>query len=196
MPEREEPPLDVELDGLYPEARLPADLEDQVVWALRARGDLGASGAGHAGQKGAGRSGWPPWMQIAAALVLFAGGWTASSLRSPAAEVRPTGFMLLLWEGAGFAEGRPSAEIAAEYGAWMQGASASSESITGRALSPRRTVVRTPADATSPASADEPHIGGYFMVQVETEAQAVELAQSHPHLTNGGWIEVVQLVEH
>jgi len=72
-------------------------------------------------------------------------------------------------------------------------------SISGDELGPiRRLFGPVEGDSTSVGPTDaspasEYRVGGYFMIGAGEE-QAAELAESHPHRRNGGWVEVAPVV--
>jgi hypothetical protein len=99
-------------------------------------------------------------------------------------------FMLLLWEGRGFATGIDPAAAAAEYAAWAGSVARSGVMISGGELGTERAVV---GSASGP-SAGGARLGGYFLVEVANIEQARGLLDGHPHLANGGAIEIAPIV--
>jgi hypothetical protein len=201
-------PLD--LSGLYADRAPPHDLEDRVTadyvgfcgvgnaagarapaagsWAARAR-------VGH-------RSG--PLLRLAAGLALFLGGFgVARILPDDGRGVSPDSgvvddrvetrrFMLLLWEGPGFGSDAHHSELAAEYTAWARAAAGAGIAITGAELGAERDLI-PPVRPTGSAPSEEFRVGGYFVIAVSGVLAARRLAEDHPHIGHGGWIEVAEI---
>ena len=181
-----------DLGDLYRD-RLPSpDLEDRVVHELMAVGALRPRP-----QWGRGRTA----AAIAAGIALFLGGWGAGSFAERAGgmgaggAVQPAGtvgastssrFMLLLYEGPDFGAGVDPGSFAAAYGAWAEGVATEGIPIEGDELSYDRTVVGRPGP--------DGLVGGYFVVEASDAGRAQAIAATHPHVRNGGWIEVVPIV--
>jgi hypothetical protein len=172
----------LDLSRLYTSRRVPPDLEDRVVHDLSASGLIRPSGRG-----------WMTWSsRIAAALVLFVAGWAVGqrpTTATPAAEDR---FMLLLWEGPDFGAGAPAGSLAAEYGAWAASLAGEGITISGSELGSTRLLLSPTGARTFPE--DRLELGGYFILGSESVDDARRLAQDHPHLGYGGWIEIAPLV--
>ena len=87
------------------------------------------------------------------------------------------------------------AAVAARYGRWAQGLG--ERCLGGEELAAEGYALRPGAapavlePSSGGARPDRPdRIGGYFLVETETREEAVQLAQSCPHLERGGWIEL------
>jgi hypothetical protein len=119
----------------------------------------------------------------ALALVAFALGRFWPSDTTPVPPATRSEFVLLLYG----AESPPEAEAArvTEYGAWARELAQTGRRVSGERLGDA-------AWAVGPAPADDARgaILGYFVIEAEDEREAVGLAERHPHLRHGGWIEV------
>lgn len=187
-----------ELEGLYADRPLPPELEERVVGGLVDEGLIASPSRGRRP---------PRWwrtaiLQTAAALVLFAGGVWAGGVWAGAAgtaEPPPEGglaepgpaFMLLLWEGEGWNPPDDPEAVAAAYASWAGSLARAGVPISGDELGLERTVIGAAAARASEGAM----IGGYFIVGAESAEQARALVEGHPHLANGGAIEIAPIVE-
>jgi hypothetical protein len=179
-----------ELDELYREREPPPGLEDRVVRGLRADGSIG------------GRRAWStrrPIAQAAAALLVFAAGiWVGRAGNAATATDGPMSssaeadarYMLLLWEDETFAPSDAPEEVAAAYGAWAGTLAEQGVPIDGDELGLERALlgaatVRSNAGAT---------VGGFFTVGAASLEDVRRLVEGHPHLANGGAIEIAPIV--
>ncbi len=179
-----------DLSGLYSDREPPAYLEERVTADYMRT--MRASGRGRA-----------RWWRIAAGVALFGTGFgTARALPSRGAPVEvgsatagaPPGsrsFMLLLFERPDFGADLPPDSLATEYAAWARSVAASGVPISGNELALQRAVL-PPTDGV-PSEAAAFRVGGYFVVQAPDEGAARRIAESHPHMGHGGWIEVAEL---
>lgn len=122
-----------------------------------------------------------PWLQAAAALLLFAAGWMAGAGNGPDAPSPPR-YMLLL-----FGETSTPADLGArvaEYGAWARASRDRGTEMTGERLEAAAVAVGGP----SPAGLDA--LGGYFIVEAPSMDAARALAEGHPHVRYGGTIVI------
>lgn len=194
-------------DGLYADREPPPGLEDRVVASyVRARPR----------SRGTRRRGGPTvaarWLQLAAGLTLLLGGYGAGRLAAGGGDVAsigtsvsrgpgvsdtaPPGFLLLLWEDERFTRQAPPEGFAEEYAAWARAVAGRGVGISGYELGPDRAVVgRSPSgvDADVVGVPPEGTVSGYFVVQVDDLAAARRLAEGHPHVAHGGWIEVARM---
>jgi hypothetical protein len=161
----------------------PPDLERRVVNAVRASGGLRPVRT------------WKDTARMAAAAVLLVtAGFTAGTFwhRQAAAppNVPSTRWMLLLANDE--IPAADGASRAAEYGAWMRDLAARGVSITGDELAGAARVVTTNGreDTVAPLAT----VGGYFIVDGLSEADAVALAAASPHVTYGGTVVVKRLI--
>jgi hypothetical protein len=157
-------PLDA-VSALREDVPPPALLERRIVRGLRARGLLRPARA------------WPRVAAAAAALVLtFAAGWLAGRGTGDAETPAPgTQYVLFLHGESGGAEG----DRVREYGAWAREARARGRRLTGERLEPGATVLGGEGDAAA-------GVTGYFVFTAESDADALAVARSHPHLAHGG----------
>jgi hypothetical protein len=178
------------LRSLEREAEPPAMLKARVMRTLREQGVLKRPAAG--GRRLA--------AGVAAALVLFAAGMLAGRGRGGTAPVdlRPS-YVLLLYEDSSFRYDRPESEFVAEYSAWAgelarRGALVSGEKLdsTSRLLSEAAggAVRVDSADARSELG----QLAGFFIIRAASQAEALEIAQSCPHLGHGGRIALRPIV--
>lgn len=192
------------LDGLFPDHTAPEELEETVVEALTEAGMLApASTSATLGDDRArrpasarDRSAVGSMMRIAAALGLLALGWSAGRLAAPdmSGTTDEPHFMMLLWEDAGFSVDQAPEDIAAAYANWALEASARGTTVTGNELDPARSFAGSLADADRPGGRSGSMIGGYFLVTAPDLETVEALAETHPHVSNGGWIEVAPIV--
>lgn len=182
----------LDLEGLYADREPSAALEERVaadyVRAIR--------------KPVHGRVRW--WQRIAAGIVLFGAGFgsaralpfgppdtDATSAVAGTVPARGRSFMLLLFERPDFGAELPPDSLATEYAAWARSVAATGVRISGNELAPERAVL-PPADGV-PAEAEAFRMSGYFVVEAADEAAARRIAESHPHMGHGGWIEVAEL---
>jgi hypothetical protein len=116
---------------------------------------------------------------------------------APAAErvARGEPYLLLLHEPAGFGADMSAAEhaaVVARYAGWARELGA--RCVAGDELASEGT--RLAPDAEPERLPDGARIGGYFLVDVADEAEALALARSCPHLDLGGWIELRRIRQH
>ena len=155
-------------------------LENAVVSRLRAEGLLRPPGAR------------TRILRAAAAVVLFAAGWSTGRIfpGAPVADDTGTAWMLMLWEGPDFAPTNAPEAVAEEYAAWAGGVAAGGVTVDGAELAPGRVFTGLPPDAV----ADTSHrLGGFFRLTGQRE-EVLALAAAHPHVAHGGWIEVAGIV--
>lgn len=178
----------IELGDAFAGRAPDAGAEDEVVALLQAEGLL----------SGQPRPALAWTWRVAAALVLFAGGWVSSSLSGRlAAPPGPTSaaaggeaYVLLMWEGADYVEEAVPGARAGEYGAWAGALAGEGIQVSGEELAPERTML----PPLGVADAQEPtRMSGFFILEADAE-RATELATSHPHRTHGGWVEVRPVV--
>ncbi|HEX5214930.1 MAG TPA: YciI family protein [Vicinamibacterales bacterium] len=159
-----------------------AALEDRVASALRDSGTLRR------------RRPWHPHVwQVAAAMLLIAGGFFAGRLRAPAvappAETRGQQYLLLLY---GAPSATPDIERArvAEYGNWARAEAAAGRLIMGERLGDNRAVLGS--DTAAPPASHEP--SGFFLIRAATFEEASRTAARCPHVAHGGTV-VVRRIE-
>jgi len=132
-------------------------------------------------------------VRAAAALFIFAAGWTTrGQIGPPAADPSPDGtedYMLLIWGGPDPVEEAGAAAVAAEYEAWARSLMDRGVAVSGNELARDRTMIGDIADAEPTAS-----LGGYFLISLAPGQDVSALIQDHPHLAYGGWIEAAPLV--
>jgi hypothetical protein len=162
-----------ELSRLPRELAPPPGLEARVVTTLRDQSLL--------------RRNRLPWIQVAAAVLLLAGGIGIGRLLAPApvapsARVEPR-FMLLLW---GAAETSDDNARAGEYAAWAGAERRRGRQISGERLAEDALLVER--DGTAQPVPSE--VQGFFIVSATSIDEAVVIARSSPHVRDGGRIVV------
>lgn len=171
------------IDALRSHPQPPEDLERRIVTAVRAAGGLQP-------RHSRGR----PWLAAAAAAMIFLAGVSAGRLwvPAPADEVtsgRARYLLLLAGDVTPTADG---GSRSGEYGAWARSVSATGVFIRGAELSPTARLVGVAPD--TPLARELASVGGYFIVEAETEAEVVRLAESCPHVKYGGVVQVRKLL--
>lgn len=168
------------------EASPPSGLEERVLAQLAAR----PSGRWRAGR------GPRALGTMAAALVVFIGGWWAGARggHSPGT-VEPAGqrYLLLLREGASYDRGGSETERVAEYRDWAAGLRRDGRLEMGEKLADES--LPLPAGATTAPADESPAVAGFFIIRADTPAQAASIAGSCPHLRHGGRIELRRIVD-
>lgn len=185
------PPRDDDADrtlpgmgALYADRQPSPDLEDRVVADLVGQGLLVASRRR--------RLAWWAVSRAAAAAIVFAAGWVLGARPAPAtAGEGDATYMLLLWEDGRLDRSDPPETVARAYAAWARDAARAGVPVRGDELSPERVVVGAPPTAPTAGGA---FVGGYFLVGAPTADAARRLAEGHPHVERGGWIEVAGVV--
>jgi len=167
--------LQRELERLPVEIGPPAAARAQTVARLRDARLIGGGDAGRHRWRG-------PALAAAAVLLAFAGGWTLGR-GSTSSPPRAGQYAFLL-----YGESDPSAGIdrVRQYTDWARGIARSGRAISGEKFGDESTTVGRPQTDRSDASS----LGGFFIVEAESLADAVQLARNHPHARDGGTIVV------
>jgi hypothetical protein len=172
------------LETLLREIAPPVSARDATVARLRQEGLLPGASASSV------TAAWQPapvarrLVELAAvALAAFVLGRFWPSDTAPVLPATRPEFVLLLYG----AESPPEAEAArvTEYGAWARELAQTGRRVAGERLGDASWV----AGSRPTGPAHDP-ILGYFVVEAEDEREAVGLAEHHPHVRHGGWIEV------
>ena len=169
----------------------PPALEARVSRTLVARGLLRPRGA--ALKRGVGAA--------AAAVTIFVAGYVAGGVRPDAAPA-PAGlarYALFLYEDDRFDATRPEAELVAEYRAWAVGLAERGRLAAGEKLAAEGhlldgrsgSIVVAPRGVTANAGV----LTGLFIIRAFSEAEALAIARSCPHLSYGGRIDVRPIEE-
>lgn len=160
----------------------PDDLEARVVTAVTEAGGIRPARPGRS------------WLwRLAASIMLFGAGVTAGlqwpTTTPAAAEAGPRWMLLLGGDVTPAADGSTRAD---EYGAWMRDLMGRGVVITGAELADDGRLVRgNDGERLAPLAG----VGGYFIVQAPTQADALTIAESCPHARYGGTIAVHRLME-
>ena len=122
-------------------------------------------------------------LQAAAMLAVgFAAGWLASRGLQPAGPgPHGTRYMLLLYGAAAPGDDRR----VEEYRAWAAGVARRGIRVSGEKLGEGSTAL-----GDSRGVPPGPELNGYFTIEVGTEAEALAIAGSHPHVRHGGTIVI------
>lgn len=181
------------LGELFSDRVPPDSLETSIVGSLVADGTLLAEAP--QSHRASGAHLQRRWVfQLAAALALLALGWAGGRFIPGVSAGGEPGYMMLLWEDGSFSpEGSPEA-IASEYAAWAEDVSAAGATTTGNELALTRSFAGEQPAANSEGPEGAPVIGGYFLVSADDEATVRALAEAHPHVRYGGWIEVAPII--
>jgi anti-sigma factor RsiW len=141
---------------------------------------------------------WPILAAFAAGLLAGLAAFLALGREAPPTSTRIARgepYLLLLHEPAGFGAEMTADEhaaVVARYAGWAQELGA--RCVGGDELAPEGTVLAPGAEPS--ALADGPRVGGYFLVEVADQAEALALARTCPHLEQGGWIELRRIRQH
>lgn len=122
--------------------------------------------------------------------MVFLAGWGLRGIVGEAATPADHGvaYMLMLWEPPEMVDEAPE-DVARRYAGWARDVATSGLAVRGDELSEvDRAVVGAPEVASGS------FVSGYFVVGASDLTEARNLAQSHPHLERGGWIEVSRVV--
>ena len=158
----------------------PAALEERVVGTLRARGLL--RGGAVPRRILAARWAWP--VAIAAGLLLFIGGFAMGRRPAASSLIRSSQYTLLLYEGPGFnAAGAAEPELVKEYSAWAGELAGRGQLVSGEKLGNQTWTLGA-------AGAAPPSPTGFFVIAARSEAEALAIARSCPHLRHGGTVSV------
>ena len=140
----------------------PAELESRVIASLQKRGQLPSDD----------RRLMSRFLQIAAAIVLFAGGFATAMLANqpPAEDTRPR-YALMLYDGD-----RPGVDDVAEMREWVIDLRERGHFVDGEKLDDMP-IAGDPGLA-APA--------GFIIVSANSAEEAVAISRTMPHLRNGG----------
>ena len=182
------------LRRLEHEAEPPQLLKARVMRTLREQGVLRdqAPGAG-------GRNVWRLAGALAAALVLFVAGMLAGRPRAAGpVDTRPS-FVLLLYEDSAFRYDRPESEFVAEYSAWAGELAQRGALVSGEKLDSTTQLLAGGAGGsvrvdTAEARSELGQLAGFFIIRAANQAEALQIAQSCPHLGHGGRIALRPIV--
>lgn len=183
MTERDEltPEERAAFEALAREKQPPAYLEDQVVAALQRENLIRKTTTMNVYVRYA--------LGIAASVLLFFTGNLVGRQSGGEAEINPlNGYMMILKEDARFQPGDPQAMFE-EYSSWMEGLYSKGIKINGQELRPD--ALNVSQAAVEPLSPDaESRVTGYFLIEAQSEAEALAVVKDNPHLKYGGTIEL------
>jgi hypothetical protein len=181
------------IDGLPRGAVPPRGLEDATVAALRARGLLAPT------RSPLRRRGIQLIAGLAAAATLFLGGLLLGR-RGVATGESGGGaprFVLLLYEGSGYAQPRPGQEMerVREYGAWARVHAAKGEIEGGEKLKDAGEILieSDGSVTTAPPASRLDRLAGFFLIRAPDGTSALAIAKSCPHVRYGGSIVIREI---
>ena len=165
------------------EALPPAALKDRVITTLLQRRLLR--------RKSTARR----WIGlVAAAIVLFAAGLLVGRRPRPAPEATGPQFALLLYEDSEYHRDMSQQAAIAEYSAWAHSVRGSGHAISGTPLDPRSWVLHSSGRDVEVlprgVGAEAGTMSGFFIIGASSEAEALAIARTCPHLRHGGRIAV------
>lgn len=137
----------------------------------------------------------------AAALAVFAAGYMAGVGRPPTTPLTDAvpadglgRYALFLYEDERFVPSRPEAELVAEYGAWGAGLAERGRLAVGEKLAAEAFLLEGRADpvvvAARDVAGDAGVVTGLFIILAASDAEALSIARTCPHLGYGGRIAV------
>ena len=159
---RDEDPVEA-VRSLEAEVEPPNTLEPRILDRLRSDGSI-ARGIR-----------WRPTLAAAAVIVsVFFAGWFAARDHGTATSASDRYVLFLYGDVAA-----PGVDLVKEYSAWAREARAAGRQLTGERLD-------TPTPV--PGGVHEPvdNVRGFFVFTATTVADAIAVAQSHPHHRRGG----------
>jgi len=175
-------------DRLERETQPPSELKRRVVGSLVNRGLLSRPGGAGAVRRAA--------FLAAALAVAFAGGAAVGRQVARRDTDERNRYALFFLEGPDFDQPPGRHRYMAEYQAWAatlrQG-----KMIEGHALDYPFTVLRSSSDSVAAwgdVSRQPVAIAGYIIIRAASDAEAVAIARTSPHLRHHGTIEIRRLV--
>lgn len=137
----------------------------------------------------------------AAAVAIFVAGYVAGGMRPDAAPAAAglARYALFLYEDDRFETTRPEADLVAEYRAWAVGLAERGRLDAGEKLAAEGQLLDARSDSIVVAphgvTADAGMLTGLFIIRAASEAEALAIARSCPHLRYGGRIDVRPIEE-
>jgi len=170
-------------DSLSKEKMPPKNLEEQIINELKKKNLIKKNI-----MKTSKRRTWI--IGIAASVLLFVVGYIAGG--SSSSDIT-SGYVLLLHEDENFQPVGSEIEIFTKYATWMGKMALSGVSITGKELSPESTSWLSDVNNTSAINYGKDKISGYFIIDINDQAEAEKIALSSPHIKFGGTVELIKL---
>jgi hypothetical protein len=182
-PDRGDPGWRSALEPLRADAALPPGLEARVLASLRqARPRPDRPGV--------------RWLRIAlAGLLLLVAGAALGRWSGSPPEGRGGGprFLLLLYEGPAYdSTGATHEQRVSEYQAWAGALARKGSLVDASELRPEEGRLGNLPDASQPGNGV---VAGYFIVRAASQAQALAIAATCPHLKYGGGVSVRRLTD-
>ena len=168
----------------------PDALEARVHRSLMARGLLRTQR----------HSAWQYALRVAAAVALFVAGYLTGQIRrdEPAGAGVAGRYALMLYEDSTFDASRPESELVAEYSAWAARLREQGRLETGERLAAAEVLLERQAGtvvASSRGAAGQVGaLAGLFIIRASSDAEALRIAQTCPHLAYGGRIAVREIL--
>ncbi len=123
---------------------------------------------------------------VAAALVVFMGGFGLGRVTIAGSPAPPGSRYLLLLYGASSATPEVEATRVAEYGTWARELTAAGQLVGAEKLAD--TSITLGAAGASPATAEQP--SGFFLIRASSLEEAQSTAARCPHIRHGGTVLV------
>jgi hypothetical protein len=176
----------------------PADLEEHVLGALAARGELRRPAAGQARPAGPAPSRASPWLRAAAAVaagvLLFAAGALAAGRDAPAVAEGPR-YALLLLPGPALsaATGEDETARVERYRVWAGALARDERLVHAEKLGAAVALVSADGVIDAPPDGAADALLGFFIIVADSDADALAAARASPHAREGGRIAVVRI---
>jgi hypothetical protein len=186
----EHPDTNDALRALDRDVAPPDRLEERVRRSLRSRGLL----------RGRRSPVWHYVARTAAAVALFFAGYLTGRIRQdePASPIAAGRYALMLYEDSTFDASRPELELVAEYTAWAADLREQGRLETGERLASAEVLLERQAGtivASSRRAAGEiGALAGLFVIRATSEAEALRIARTCPHLAYGGRVAVREIL--
>lgn len=143
---------------------------------------------------------WHYASRIAAAVALFAAGYLTGQIRrdEQASPIGAARYALMLYEDSTFAASRPELELVAEYSAWASDLREQGRLETGERLAAAEVLLERQAGtivaSTRSAAGEAGALAGLFVIRASSDAEALRIARTCPHLAYGGRIAVREIL--
>lgn len=144
------------------------------------------------------RAAWRPLSLAAAAVLIFAIGVRTGGRGGVPADDDTPRFALLLYKGSTETDAVAEAARVAEYAAWADSLARRDLLVAGEKLDDDRGWLLSAAAGgprVDPIAGNGPDaVSGFFIIRAASEADAIALARSCPHLRHGGRIALRKIV--
>jgi hypothetical protein len=143
---------------------------------------------------------WRHVARIAAAVALFVAGYLTGQAREdePPDPIVGGRYALMLYEDSTFDTSRPELELVAEYSAWAARLREQGQLETGERLAAAEVLLERQAGTTvassRSAAGEAGALAGLFVIRASSDAEALRIARTCPHLSHGGRIAVREIL--